>query len=146
MCLKIECSGCLGAFECGLKFPNVTSFFVAVSVPPAITPNHSSTNRLLWIHDSRFLAQVSVTTVVFQHSTDEDLSCIIRVVKYMYNKTYLSFRFITSRPLCQIKQGDQTIVKNQIKTKWINKKTYVNTTKDDNYPLKLWVWYQFNHQ
>ena len=24
----------------------------------------------------------------------------------MYKKTYLSFRFITSRPLCQIKQGD----------------------------------------
>ena len=26
----------------------------------------------------------------------------------MYKKTYLSFHFITSRPLCQIKQGDQT--------------------------------------
>ena len=26
----------------------------------------------------------------------------------MYKKTYLSFRFITSRPLCQIKQRDQT--------------------------------------
>ena len=26
----------------------------------------------------------------------------------MYKKTYLSFRFITCRPLCQIEQGDQT--------------------------------------
>ena len=28
-----------------------------------------------------------------------------------YKKTYLSFRFITSRPLCQIEQGDQTKIK-----------------------------------
>ena len=27
----------------------------------------------------------------------------------MYKKTYLSFRFITSRPLCQVKQADQTV-------------------------------------
>ena len=26
----------------------------------------------------------------------------------MYKKAYLSFRFITTRPLCLIKQGDQT--------------------------------------
>ena len=34
--------------------------------------------------------------------------CIVRVVKYMYKKTYLSFRLIIFRPLCQIKQRDQT--------------------------------------
>ena len=30
-CLKIECCGRLGAFECGFKLPNATSFFVAIS-------------------------------------------------------------------------------------------------------------------
>ena len=44
---KIECCGRLGSFEGGLKLPNATSFFVAVHIPPAITPNHGSMNRLL---------------------------------------------------------------------------------------------------
>ena len=47
LCLTIECCGRLGTFERSLKFPNATSLFVAVSVPSAITPNHSFMNRLL---------------------------------------------------------------------------------------------------
>ena len=99
---KIECCGRLVRLSAGSCF---------ITVPPyheRFTPNHGSTNRLLRIHSSRFLARVWARTVVFQHSTCEHVTLYRRVVKYMYKKTYLSFRIITSRPLCQIKQGDQT--------------------------------------
>ena len=66
--LKIKCCGRLGAFDCGSKLPNAISFFVAVPVPPAITPNHGSMNRLLWIHSSRFLRRVSVRTQSFYNT------------------------------------------------------------------------------
>ena len=61
-------------------------------------------NRLLRIRNSRFLRRVSARTVVLQHSTNKQRR-IALVVKFMYKKTYLSFRVISSRPLRQIKQG-----------------------------------------
>ena len=50
----------------------------------------------------------------------------------MYKKTYLSFRFITYRPLCQIKQGDQTGTnvneKNEVKSVGCEKILHEQTT------------------
>ena len=55
------------------------------------------------IHSGRFLGRVSVRTVVFQHSTGEQVS-----LYRPSTRKHICFRFITSQPLCQIKQGDQT--------------------------------------
>ena len=40
---------CAVAFECELKIVKRNFFFVAIPLPPAITPNHASMNPLLWI-------------------------------------------------------------------------------------------------
>ena len=61
------------------------------------------------IHNLRFLGRVSVRTVVIQDSTGEQVSLYRPSSEIYVQKIYLSFRFITSRPLCQIKQGDQTL-------------------------------------
>ena len=81
-CLKIECCGRLSAqvrsrcVRVWVKFANCNFFFVCngLAVPLAITPNNDSMNRLLRIHNRRFLRRVSARTVVFQHSTGEHVS------------------------------------------------------------------------
>ena len=77
--------GCdAGAFEYGLNSPNTTSLFVCndPAVPPAITPNNDSMNRLLWIHNRRFLRRVSIRTVVFNTHPVNTHPHTVRGVKY----------------------------------------------------------------
>ena len=104
---KIECCGRLGAFECGLNSPNATSFFVCNGgvVPPAITPNLGSMNRLVSIQSSRLSRRVSVGGVVIQHLTGKHVT-LYR--PSMYEKTYLSFRFITYK--IRLTFGDHLVV------------------------------------
>ena len=85
------------------KLPNATSFFVVVS---RTTSNYSEPRfhkSFVVSSQQAFLRWVSVRT-----QPVNTYRCTVRVVKYMYKKTYLSFRFVTSRPSCQMKHGDQT--------------------------------------
>ena len=55
--------------------------------------------------------------VVFQHSTREHVSLYrpkseiyVQENIFVVSFRFVSFRFVTSRPLCQIKQGNQTTI------------------------------------
>ena len=103
---KIEYFSRLGALECPM--PNATSFFVAVPVTPAITPNHGSMNRLLWVHSSRFLRRVSVRWVVFEHSTGEHVSLYRpNSETYVQERLYYICLFVSSLlgPCVKLKLG-----------------------------------------
>ena len=80
------------------------------------TPNRSPMNCLLRIHNSSILeTSVGKNTSFFNTQPVSKYRCYVRVMKHMYKKTYLSFRFITSRPLCQIKRRDQTTLFNYLR-------------------------------
>ena len=80
---------------------------------------------------------------------------------YMYKKTYLSFRFITSRPLRQIKQGDETIGLNTCttfqlrnitnitrKSSWIRWSQKLQTTSTSDFSAQICAqfrWMVINH-
>ena len=125
LCLKIECCGRLDAFECGLKIVKCNFFFCS---GPRTTSNYSEPRfhesfvmnsckekqlfpwprpilTITWV----FAQSILGTNVGKNNQPVKNYRCIVRGVKYLYKKTYLSFRFVTSRPLCQIKLRDQTL-------------------------------------
>ena len=107
--LKIES---FGAFEYGLKSPNAT-FILFVTVSPyhqRFTPNNGSMNRLLSIRSSWFLRWVSVRTVVFEHSTGEQVSlyrpnCEIYAQENIFVVSFHHFSNLVSKLNKGIKQS-----------------------------------------
>ena len=95
-------------------------FFFVCKGLAVITPNYGSMNRCEFTQLILGM-RVDKNTVVFNTQPVNTWRCIVRVVKYMYKKTYLSFRIITSRPLCQISKGVKQLVKSVLKwTGYIN--------------------------
>ena len=136
LCLKIECCGRLSIFECELKLPNSASFFVAVSrttsevlriaVPwiicyeflqgeepiislVALPVNGLAENDNATIHNSQFLGELSVRTVVFQHSTGEQV-VLYRLSSEMYVQEDI-WRFVSLflGPCIKLNKGSNTI-------------------------------------
>ena len=91
-----------------VKIVKCNFFFVCngTAVPPAIY-SEPRFHESFVMNSQRTILETSVgkTESFFNTPPVNKYRRIVRVVKYMYKKTYLSFRFITSRSLCQIKRG-----------------------------------------
>ena len=102
------------------------NLFFACNSSAAITPNHGSMNRLLRLHNCRFLRWVSVRAVVFQHTTGEHVT-MYRPSSDIYvqeNIFIISFHHFSAL-LSNQARGSNTILQNFITLRAISSHFYL---------------------